>query len=121
MRSYKLFSSSTASAGGVTQLRMNTKTRIRGILFSLSLTGGAGVGRLEVELSKQNASNLATNDSPPTVLASAAVAVGNATTAADNTFIACDLPVESGDTLYLNQLVAGTTPASAATQVYLYT
>lgn len=121
-KQYKLFSNTAGSNNGVASLKITKPGRIRCIYFSIALLGGAGVSRMNYEVSKQNTISNITNDTPETVLANAYIASPNATHAAENIAVMCDLPVNVGDTIYLNTAMTGAVaPASAEAQIYLYT
>lgn len=123
VRTYKLFSAANASTAAAASLRTARKGTIRTVFFSLAATAGAGVdGRVQVELSKQSVNSLTQNDTPATVLASCSMCYPvNAGTAHNAVAIpACNVPVETGDTLYINIVQGGTAPASTAYQVYMY-
>lgn len=121
MRAYKLFSNTTGANNGVASLKITKPGRVRAIAFSICGLGGAGVSRMEYEVSKQNTSSLATNDTPETVMASCCIASPNAVHFAENFTVLCDLPVGVGDTIYLNTSFNGAVaPASASANIYLY-
>jgi hypothetical protein len=121
MRAYKLYTNTTGSNNGVASLKITKKARIRAIQFDLALLGGAGVGRMNIEVSKQNTVSLTTNDTPETVLSSASIAINNAVPSAENVLVMCDLGMEVGDTIYLNSTFTGAVaPASTTFNVYLY-
>jgi len=116
---YKLYTNSVASGNGVTSLKIVRKGRLKAIYFDLNTTGGAGVGRIQLECSKQNTVNTQTNDAPPTVLGSASIAVGNALTAAENVAMPTSVDVDAGDNIYINETVVGTAPATFNGNIYL--
>jgi len=122
MRQYKLYTNTTGSNNGVTSLRVTKAGRIRAITFVLAgVAGAANTGHMQVEVSKQNTSNLAINDTPETVIASCALAF-NVVSGAVNTnqVIPMDVPITPGDTIYLNTVfTGGTAPASTSFNVYL--
>lgn len=117
---YKLNTNTTVTSNGASSLKATRKGVIVALCFSMQGTGGAGTGRIEYEVSKQNASNLSTNDAPgAVVLGSASIAYPNGNTAAENVTTACNVPVEAGDNLYINTVAAGTGATTANCNVYL--
>lgn len=120
-RAYKIYSSSSGTLNGAASIKITKAGRIKAILFSLGLLGGAGVARMNYEISKQNTISNTTNDTPETVIASAMIASPNATHNAENALVVCDIPIQVGDTIYLNIAMTGAVaPASAECQIYLY-
>lgn len=119
---YKLYTNTTGSNNGVASLKITRDGQITGISWALGLLGGAGVGRISFELSKQNTSSLTTNDTPDVVLASACIASPNATHNADNALTAgLAIPVQIGDSLYINTAFVGAVaPTSVECNVYVY-
>lgn len=121
-KQYKLYTNAAGTNNGVASLKITKAGRIRAIYFSLAALGGAGVCRLNYEVSKQNTISNTTNDTPETVLASAFLPVGNGVHVAENVTVMCDLAVQIGDTIYLNLAFTGAVaPSSAECQIYLYT
>lgn len=121
MRAYKLYSNTAGSNNGVASLKITKPGRIRAILFSLAALGGAGVCRMNYEISKQNTISNTTNDTPETVIGSAFLNVGNAVVTAENVVVLCDIPLVAGDTIYLNTAMTGAVaPSNAEAQIYLY-
>lgn len=119
---YKLYTSTTGSNNGVASLKITRNGFITAIAGQMALLGGAGLGRLEYEVSKQNTTSLSTNDTPDAVLGSFGIVSPNATHNAENAFIAgLRIPVEIGDTIYLNTTFTGAVaPAGANGNFYLY-
>lgn len=120
MQVLKLWTSATASSGAVASYQMPRRTRIRCIQFDLAATGGAGVGRVTLELSKQNTSNLTNTNTVDTALASCTIAVGNALTGNTSISFPCDIPIGALEFLYLNLVAAGTAFAAAQHNVYIH-
>lgn len=121
-KQYKLFSNSTGASNGVASLKITKPGRVKSVAFSLYGLGGAGVSRVLYEISKQNTISDTVNDTPETVIAFAAVASPNAVHYAENYIVLCDVPVEVGDTIYLNMGFNGAVaPTSAGAQIFLYT
>jgi len=120
-RAYKLYTNATGSNNGVASIKITKSARLRTIYFDLSATGGVGVSRTTVEVSKQNTSSLTINDTPETVLAQASLAHNNAVPGSEAVQIFCDISVSVGDTIYLNTAMIGAVaPASVSFSVYLY-
>jgi hypothetical protein len=119
-KTYKLYGTAAATANAVASLKITRKGTLKAIMAAIASTGGAGVGWQQIELSKQNTSSLTTNDTPDSVIASFALATGNATTASDNVVLLTSVDVDVGDTIYLNFSTAGTAPTSGVQQIYLY-
>lgn len=121
-KTYKLLATVTGTTNAAASLKITRAGTITGIAFALDLLGGAGVSRLQYELSKQNTSSLAVNDTPDVVLASASIASPNAVHAAENALIAgLAIPVEIGDSLYINVLFTGAVaPNGANCNCYVY-
>jgi hypothetical protein len=121
MRVYKLYAAPLGSQNAVSSLRVSGDGTITCIKSSCGATGGAGVGRLDVELSLSNVSSQVVNDTPGNVLYACNLSVGNALTASDNDSLAgLDIPIRALDTLYLNTLGAGTALASSQISVFVY-
>lgn len=121
-KQYKLYTNSTGATNAAASLKITKSGRVKCIAFSLYGLGGAGVSRLIYEVSKQNTASDTVNDTPETVMAMAAVASPNATHYAENYTVFCDIPVEVGDTIYINIAFNGAVaPGSAGAQIFLYT
>lgn len=122
-KQYKLRFTTAASSDGATSIKIAQKSRVRCIYWSVvGLAGAAITGHMQYELSKQNTSNLAVNDTPPTVLSSVGLAfpVSGAVNQVNHA-IACDIDLDAGDSLYINAVfTGGAAPASINGQVYLY-
>lgn len=119
-----MYTNTTGSNNGVVSLRLNKSTRIKAVYFSIiGLAGSAASAQFTVELAKQNVSSLAITDTPETVIASVSLAYGVLNAAAMvNQYIPMDIPVDVGDTLYLNtQLTGSTAPANQQIEVYILT
>lgn len=118
-RAYKLYSVATTTTNATASFRVTKRSRIRCILFSIVGVAGAAIdGSWVLELSKQNTQSYSVNDTPDTVLATVCVprpisggAYGTSVP------IICDLPLEVGDTVYLNVVTGGTASASAIHEV----
>jgi hypothetical protein len=121
-RFYKLYTNTTGSNNGVTSVRVTKAARIKCVYFSIAgLAGAATTAQFFVEVSKQNTINHTVNDTPETVIASAAIAYPVSGGSSHlNQAVPCDIPVVPGDTLYLNTaLVGATAPANQVINVYL--
>lgn len=121
-KQYKLYTNSASTAAGTTSVKIVKKGTIRCIWADIGVLGGAGVSRMNYEVSKQNTGSLTVNDTPDTVLASFSIDSPNAVHNAVNCGIACAIDVEVGDTIYINATLTGAVaPASATVNIYLYT
>lgn len=120
-RHYRLYATSTAaSTSNIANVRVNIpgagSGSIKALNFTLSSTGGAGVGTQGFEVSKNNAVQNS-NDAQQT-LGHCMLATGNATTSAVSSLILTDCPVKDGDYIYLHSMAqSGTAPASAVQSV----
>lgn len=122
-RSYKLYSSAVSTTNATASLRVVRKARIRCILFAVvGQAGGAIDGQLLSEVSKQNVMSYNVSDTPETVLATFAAAMPvNAGAFGANASTVCDIPVEPGETLYLNIYRGGTAPVAMLQEVTIFT
>lgn len=121
-RAYKLASAAIASTNASASVRVTQSTKIKNIFFDLSCLAGAGVSRVTYEVSKQNVNSLAMNDTPDTVLCSCTLPVTNGVHTSMQQAVLCDIPISTGDTIYVNVLVTGAVPpANASACIYLYT
>lgn len=116
---YKLCSLATATTNSSAVIKVVKNSRLKGIYFALQATGGAGVGRMVVEVSKQNTSNVLINDVPTTLLGEAHLALGNAVATHENVMMLSDADLSGGDNIYLNVLLIGTAPTATILNVYL--
>ena len=119
-RSYKLYSTSAATANAINSFRVVKGGYIVSIQWALSGVAGAGAtGCRQVELSKQSTSSITTNDTPPTVISQAIIGAGvtGAAVCMNINQAGMRTRVDVGDTIYLHQVVAGTTPATVADSI----
>lgn len=116
-KTYRLYATTTAaSSSDVAHVRMsipgNGLGSIKAVAWTLSATGGAGVGIQTWQLSRNNALQ-STNDAQNTI-SHCQIATGNATTAVSNQMVVHDCPVKDGDYVYLHSgIQSGTAPAGA--------
>lgn len=119
MKGYKLVTQGTASANAAASIKITKKGTLKALNYSLEATGGAGVGRMCYELSKQNVSSVTINDAPETVITAVCLALGNATSTDASGTQLLGTEVDVGDTIYVNITLSGTAPSSAVAQFFL--
>lgn len=123
MRVYKLYSASTSTTNAAANIQIARKGRIRAILWAkqatLTTTGAVHSG----ELSFGSTSQQATNDTIGPISqcsVSLQFTTSGAYMASQNVHQSgLDIPVNAGDRLYLNDVVAGTCSGHTS-NVYLY-
>lgn len=119
----KLYAANTTTTNAAASIQFPRRGRIRGLLCTCGLVAGADSTRVYNELSFSNVNQVATNDTIGPIAGfenyqrwTTGTPQGMATI---NQFVPCDVAVNAGDRLYLNQLIGGTVTTEATT-VYVY-
>ncbi len=121
-RVYKLCTSNAATGNNLASLRVVGSGRVTSVTYVLQGTSGAAVdGRIECELSVSNVSNITTNDTPNNVIGSHGLAWPVASSAGASSLIQDGLafPVDTSQTLSLNQVATGTALGSFRGCIYI--